>query len=275
MQKKGGDSSACLPVPYRFMKGILTAAVLALSCTSMTPTAQTGFLNREIVTEGRAYRYVVYVPREFDRAKAWPVLLSLHGGGERGSDGIRQTQFGVGAAIRRNAERFPMIVVMPQAPPDERWLDGPARGAMAALERTISEFHGDRNRIYLTGLSMGGYGAYAVAYENPETFAAMAPVCGGVIAQPTAKSTRDLPAASGADDPYALVASRIKNIPIWIFHGAHDDIIPPTESRKMHAALRAVGAEVKYTELPDANHNAWDPAYETAELWEWMLAQRK
>ena len=256
------------------MKRALIAIVLLASCATM-PAPQTGFLNREIISDGRTYRYVVYVPPDFDPAESLPVLLFLHGAGERGVDGLRQTQVGVGSAIRWSSDRFPMIVVMPQVPPDERWLGEPARAAMAALERSIIEFNGDRERVYLTGMSMGGYGTYALAYDHPEVFAAMAPVCGGVVAYPTAKSTRDLPAIAGADDPYALVAQRIRDIPIWIFHGFHDDLIPPEESRKLNAALLAAGANVTYTEFPDANHDAWDPAYGNVKLWQWMLAQKK
>lgn len=257
------------------MKYLLLLALLAASCTTMKPATQTGFLNREIVLEGRTYRYVVYVPQNFDRSQQWPVLLFLHGAGERGMDGIRQTQVGVGPAIRWNADRFPMIVVMPQVPTDERWLDGPARAAMAALERSIVEFSGDRDRILLTGMSMGGYGTYALAFEHPDLFAAVAPVCGGVVAYPTAHSTRDLPAIAGSASPYETVAERLRNVPIWVFHGLHDDLIPAEESRKIAAALRAEGGNVRYTEFPDANHNAWDPAYGDPELWKWMLAQRR
>lgn len=257
------------------MKRALLALILLSSCTTMPPSPTTGFLDREITSEGRTFRYVVYVPPGIDRAQKLPVLLFLHGAGERGLDGLRQTQVGVGPAIRWSRDRFPMIVVMPQVPPDERWLGEPARAAMAALERTVTELNGDRERIYLTGMSMGGYGTFALAYEHPDVFAAMAPVCGGVVAYPTAKSTRDLPAIAGAEDPYALVAQRIRNIPIWIFHGFHDDLIPPEESRKLAAALREAGADVTYTEFPDANHNAWDPAYGNEKLWQWMLSQRK
>lgn len=257
------------------MKRLLLVTILAISCTTMKPAAQTGFLNRTIISEGREYRYVVYVPREFNASRKWPVLLALHGGGERGSDGIRPSQVGIGNAIRWHSDRFPMIVVMPQVPTDERWLDGPARAAMAAVDATVREFSGDRSRIYLTGMSIGGYGTWALAYENPDVFAAIAPVCGGILPFEKAKSTRQLPATIGSEDPYAMVAARIREIPVWIFHGAKDDLILPTESRKMNEALIAAGADVRYTEFPDANHNAWDPAYGMPELWQWMLAQRR
>ncbi len=257
------------------MKLLLALTMLTVSCATMPSEPQTGFLNRTITSEGREYRYVVWVPQEFDQAKQWPVLLALHGAGERGEDGIRPTQVGIGSAIRWNPDRFPMIVVMPQVPTDERWLDAPARAAMAALEASIREFHGNRARVYLTGMSMGGYGTWALAYEHPEVFAAIAPVCGGILPFEKAKSTRQLPATIGSDDPHAMVAERLADLPIWIFHGANDDLILPTESRKMNAALRLVGADVRYTEFPDANHNAWDPAYGTPELWQWMLSQRR
>src|SRR5437763_16914206 len=113
---------------------------------------ETGFLNRSLKMHGREFRYVVYVPREFDRARKWPVILFLHGAGERGSDGLQPTQVGIGSAIRFDASRVPAIVVFPQVPKDERWIGEPADAAIAALDRSIREFRGDRARTYVTGM---------------------------------------------------------------------------------------------------------------------------
>lgn len=237
----------------------------------------TGFLTRTLSFEGTTYRYVVYVPAGHDGRRKLPVLLFLHGAGERGTDGMRQIEVGLGRAIRWNQERFPMIVVFPQAPPDTRWLGNESRFAVRAMEEAAAEFNGDRERFYLTGISLGGYGTWHLALENPELFAAIAPVCGGIVKPETAVNVRQSPLTMSAPDPYAFVAARVheQRVPIWIFHGADDPVIPVDESRRMAEELRSRGADVRYTEYPDAGHNAWDPAYGTAELWTWMLDRRK
>src|SRR5258706_4640622 len=143
----------------RIVRLSLLLCVALLSCRTMH-SHETGFLIRTVVVGGTTYPYSVYVPLGFDESKSWPVILFLHGSGQRGMDGLRSTQIGVAAAIRANPGRVPAVVVFPQAPEDSRWLGEPADAAMAALEKSIAEFHGDRKRIYLTGLSMGGYGTY-------------------------------------------------------------------------------------------------------------------
>lgn len=236
----------------------------------------TGFLSRTIEIGGTTYPYVVWVPASFTPGRSWPVILFLHGAGERGNDGWRQTAVGLGAAIRSNPAWFDeAIVVMPQAPEGEAWLRAPADAAMAALDRTLEELSGDPDRVYLTGLSLGGYGTWHLATAFPDRFAAIVPVCGGIVAPPTARSVRDLPLVAGAADPYAAAAAAVPDVPIWIFHGARDGVIPATESRRMAEALEDAGRHVRYTEFPEAGHDAWDPAYRTAELWEWMFAQRR
>lgn len=246
-----------------------------MSCASADVAADTGFLNRSITVDGKSYRYVVYVPADFDPAKRWPVLMFLHGSGERGDDGMRQTAVGVGSAIRWNPERFPMLVVFPQAPPDTQWLGAEARFAMMAMEQSIGEFSGDPDRLYLTGLSLGGYGVWHLALEHPGRFAALVPVCGGIVKPETAHSVRQSPLTANAQDPWAFTASRVTETPVWIFHGASDDTIPPSESQRMRAELEKAGGNVRYTEFPDVGHNAWDPAYADAELWSWLLKQQR
>lgn len=238
-------------------------------------TGETGFLNRTLAWNGTTYRYVVFVPPGFDRSRTWPVVLFLHGAGERGSDGLRQTEVGLGRSIRWNRERFPAVVVFPQLPEGTRWLGDQARMAMAALDRSIEEFRGDRDRVYLTGISLGGYGTWHLAMEHPGRFAAIVPVCGGIVKPETAKSVAQSPLTLGADDPYAFVASKVAHVPAWIFHGADDPVIPASESRRMHEELKKSGAPVRYTEFPGTGHNAWDPAYGDAKLWEWLLRQKR
>ena len=250
----------------------LTAGLLLLACRS-TPLPETGFLNRTLTHAGKTYRYVVYVPAT--RSGKFPVLLFLHGSGERGDDGLKQSDVGLGRAIRMNAGRFPLIAVFPQAPSDTRWLGDEGRFAMLAAERAAAEFDGDLDRLYLTGMSMGGYGTWHLALENPGRFAALVPICGGIRESPRVTSVRQSPLTMSAADPYAFVAEALRNTPAWIFHGEDDGLIPASESRKMFEELKARGADVRYTEFPKVGHNSWDPAYETKELWTWMLTKRR
>ncbi len=238
----------------------------------MTPH-ETGFLIRSVTVRGTAYPYTVYVPRAFDASKSWPVILFLHGSGERGADGLKSTQIGVGAAIRANPDRVPAIAVFPQAPADSRWLGDPADAAMAALDQSIKEFNGDRSRIYLTGLSMGGYGTWHLALAHPDTFAALVIVCGGLLPHETTTAVQQSPLTTGQGDPYAFTAHALRHLPIRMFHGDADPVIPVTESRRMSEALKAEGADVAYVELAGVGHNAWDRAYGDAALWQWLFQQ--
>jgi predicted peptidase len=239
------------------------------------------FVGRSVTVDGAAYRYQVFVPARNARRGAAPtiprpIILFLHGTGERGSDGDKPTRVGLGPYIRAHADTFPAIAVFPQAPDGRDWNDVAAEIAFAALDAATEEFGGDRDRSYLTGLSMGGYGTWELALMQPQRFAALAPVCGGLTAP---RAERDLsvgPLRDAVDKPAAL-AQRLKHLPIWIFHGAKDDVVPPGESRAVYAAFRAAGAaDVRYTEFPEANHNSWDPAYaQTPALWTWLFAQRR
>jgi len=252
----------------------LALAMAAVSSATMTPTER-GFLIRSIEVDGSTRPYSVYVPRDWNPSKSWPVILFLHGAGERGSDGLRSTQIGVAAAIRHNPELVPAIAVFPQVPLDQNWLAPNDAIAMAALEHAIREFHGDRDRVYLAGLSMGGYGAYHLAMAHPDTFAAMVVVCGGILPQKTTTSVAQSPLSAGSEDPYAFTAHAIRHIPIRIFHGGADPVIPPEESRRLAADLEREGADVRYVEYEGVGHNAWDRAFGDADLWNWLFRQRR
>ena len=236
---------------------------------------ETGFLIRSVTVCGTEYPYTVYVPRAFSSSKRWPVILFLHGAGERGSDGLKSTQIGVAAAIRANPDRVPAIAVFPQSPADSRWLGDPADAAMAALEDSIAEFHGDRSRVYLTGLSMGGYGAWHLALAHPDTFAALVVVCGGLLPHETTMSVQQSRLTMGKDDPYAFTAHALRHLPIRMFHGDADPVIPVIESQRMAEALKNEGADVNYIEFAGVGHNAWDRAYGDPELWQWLFRQTK
>jgi len=254
-----------------------TAVLYSTAAAAFGQKVETGFLNRWVVVNGIEYRYQVYVPREFDRKRTWPIIVALHGGGEYGSDGMRHTNVGLAPAIRRNPERFPAIVIFPQAKADGKpgWQLDAGVAAIAAVDRAIKEFKGDPKRVVLTGYSAGGNGTWSLASRYPEKFAAIVPVCGFVSDVRGRSSAVLYPELELGDDPYAEIAKKVSSLPILIFHGAKDDVVLPDESRKMFAALKKLGANVQYTELPTANHNAWDPAYSNADLVTWMLAQRR
>ncbi len=238
--------------------------------------AERGFLLRAVEVNGRAYPYSVYVPGDFDPARQWPVMLFLHGAGERGSDGLRGTQIGPAATIRHDPGRVPAIVVFPQVPLDSRWIGEPVDAAMAALERVTIEFNGDRSRTYLTGLSMGGYGTLHVALAYPNRFAALVVVCGGLLPHATTTSVRRSPLIPADADPYAFVAGALRNEPVWLFHGDADPVIPVEESRHLYDELKKAGAaDAHYTELPGVGHNAWDKAYADEGMWTWLFAHHR
>jgi predicted peptidase len=236
--------------------------------------ADTGFLDRTFATAAGPRHAQVFVPREWSPARRWPVILFLHGAGERGEDGRRQTEVGLPSAIRRALAPDSAIVVMPQAADGRRWFLDMADIAMAALDSATAEFHGDPDRTYLTGMSMGGQGAWFLAMRHPDRFAALVPVCGRLFATPDLADTVAVPPVEGAD-PYATLALAVERLPIWVFHSADDPVIPVSESRRIVEILGARGADVRYTEYADAGHGAWERAYADRELWTWLLAQHR
>jgi acetyl esterase/lipase len=230
----------------------------------------TGFLNRTLDLNGTLHRYVVYLPENWSPSQSWPVILFLHGSGERGSEGLDQTQIGLPQAIRLHPERWPFVVVMPQVPfSHHHWTDPDMMAvAMAALNDEVKEFHGDPERLILTGLSLGGYGAWEIARTYPRHFAALVPVCGGVFwsYQPERwREVNTLPAE------YARVVGRT---PTWMFHGADDPVVVPRQSQLMFQALKSAGGDVRLWEYAGVRHNVWDRAYSEPQLPRWLLAQR-
>ena len=192
---------------------------------------------------------------------------------------MRQTAGALANAIRRNPERVPAIVVFPQAHADGTpgWQRDGGRAALLAVDEAIAEFSGDPARVYLTGYSAGGNGSWYLASRHPERFAAVAVVC-GFVTEFTGKQSGVLypsVAPNDAPDVYAWVAKNVATLPIWIYHGDADKNVSVDESRRMYAALKAVGANVQYTELKGVDHNAWDAAYGSADLLGWLLNQRR
>ena len=263
----------------RIVRTIILAVATLVASVGSISAQETGFLNRSILVDGAEYRYQVYVPRGFQRSISFPIILALHGGGEYGKDGLLQTDGGLARAIRRHVERFPAIVVFPQSPPGGTpgFQALGERIALAALDKSVAEFNADASRTYLTGLSMGGNGSWYLAYHHDDRFAAVVVVCGFVGEFTGTTSGVHYPpiVPASTTDPYATIAQKISRLPIWIFHGDADPTVPVDESRRMAAALKANGANVQYTELPGVGHNAWDPAYDRADLIAWLFKQRR
>ncbi len=255
----------------------ISYGLAALLCTAPRASAQrveTGFLDRTVIHGALAYRYQVFVPAGYASDKAWPVILFLHGAGERGADGLLQTTVGLGPAIRRNPTRFPALIVMPQLPKDSQWVGAPSEAALEALRRTVAEFRVDSNRIYLTGMSMGGHGSWYLAFRHPELFAAVAPICGWVTERPELPgSVPVVPQDNGP--PLPTLARRLRRMPIWIVHGEMDQVVPVAASREAAAALRAAGGNVRYSELLGLDHDAWDAAYASRAFVTWLFAQHR
>ncbi|MFO7975610.1 MAG: dienelactone hydrolase family protein [Candidatus Hydrogenedentota bacterium] len=213
----------------------------------------TGFLNKTIEVRGEERPYAVYVPRNYDPSKAWPLIVFLHGAGERGDDGLLQTEVGLPSAIRRNAKRFPAIVVMPQCPKGV-WWDKAIEDVERAYALTREEYNIDPDRIYLTGLSMGGYATWQYGAQHIDRWAALMPICGG-------GNVKDAPI--------------LAKVPIWAFHGADDETVNPEESRKMVEAVKQAGGNIRYAEFENTGHNSWDQAYRDKKVIRWLFNQEK
>jgi len=253
---------------FRFL--LILALVVALGSPALARKRETGFLDRTLSIRGVTYKYQVFVPNNWSSNQKWPIILFLHGVGERGTDGLIQTQVGIATAIRNDRSRFPALVVLPQCLKEHRWTDPDMEElSLSALGEASREFKGDPKRTYLTGLSMGGYGSWALAARYPNKFAAVVPICGGILTPDDARKQPDSDRI-----PYLEAAKKIgTKLPIWVFHGDADPDVPVSESRHMVEALKADGADVHYTEYPGVGHKSWDKAYAEPELMTWLLSK--
>ena len=199
--------------------------------------------------------YLLYLPDGYeDSEEKWPLILFLHGSGERGSDIEAVKANGIAKNLDAGTN-LPFIVVSPQCPRNTSWQDSLMVEALnSLLDDVIARYRVDEERVYLTGLSMGGHGTWALAGEYPDRFAAIAPVCG----------------AGEAD-----YAPALRRLPIWVFHGALDDVVDPGESEYMVDALKKCDGNVEFTLYPDANHNSWTVTYNNPELYEWFLSHTR
>jgi len=190
--------------------------------------------------------YLLYLPEDYEAQKNWPLVIFLHGSGERGSD-LKKVKVHGPPKLIEAGKKFPFIVVSPQCPKNERWQTSVLDALLDNLEQKLKV---DRSRVYLTGLSMGGQGVWLWAAHSPARFAAIAPVCG--------RSDR------GAGQALAAV-------PAWVFHGAKDTAVPLKQSQQIVDAIKKHGGQPKFTIYPEAGHDSWTETYNNPALYEWML----
>ena len=229
------------------------------------------FVKRSISVNGTRYLYQVFIPRAYKTGQRWPVVVFIDGSSGRGNDGERMTTSALGAIVRARASTYPAIVLFPQLPNDETFTRANAMAiCLAELDATVRNYNGDPKRIYLTGISFGGSIAYQLAYENPERFAALIPIAsvyddGAIIGIPNA------PRGSS----YPLVAQRLKNMPVAIYEGSEDPVV--YAARAIAAALRRIGGNVRYTEMPGLGHEVavWESTYASREFNAWLFAQHR
>lgn len=255
----------------------LLGVSLAFASRSAARAKDTGFLDRAISINAATYKYQVFVPDDWSPKQKWPIILFLHGAGERGSDGLLQTDVGLPHAVRLDRSHFQSIIVIPQCLKENWWTQPEMEAlALAALTAATKEFKGDPKHTYLTGLSMGGYGSWDLAGKYPGRFAAVVPICGGItLTEHFRQLHPEIAKNAYPDQPqsYAEFAKKIGKTPIWIFHGGADDTVPVEYSRKLNDALKAAGGNVRYTEYPGVGHNSWDKAYAEPDLMPWLLSQ--
>ena len=200
--------------------------------------------------EGCPLRFLLHQPTEGE--PPLPLILFLHGAGERGDDLSAVLKHGV-PKLAAQDDAFPFIAVSPQCPAESWWTKHLAE--LSALLDAVKERHPvDLDRVYLTGLSMGGYGTWALAAQSPETFAAAAPICGG-------------------GDPET--APKLVNLPIWAFHGAKDEVVPLERTEAMVDAVKQAGGNIQLTVYPEAGHDSWTETYDNPELYAWFLRHKR
>jgi len=263
-------AAACL-IPVSAAASSQTIHLPGAGPARATPVQDTGFLNRQLVFAGVVHRYQVYVPEEWRRNdnRKWPIILFLHGRGERGSEGMWQTQVGLPEAVRDHPERWPFIIVMPQCPLGSFWTDNDHLSmAMEALDQETQEFHGDPDRTYLSGISMGGYGAWELARDYPHRWAAIAIASGGIF---WSYEPQRWQRAATLPTEYARA---VGHTPIWLFHGTDDPVVVSRQDELMYEAFKSAGGHIRLWLYQGLKHDTWTRAYREPELPRWLLDHR-
>jgi predicted peptidase len=206
-------------------------------------------------SDGAAVPYLLYLPKDYQAGKEFPLMLFLHGRGESHGPLDLVAKWGPPRMAARGDD-LPFIVVSPQCPGADRWSSDQQQQRLSELlDEVVNKFAADKSRLYLTGLSMGGFGSWRMAADQPDRFAAVVPIC-------------------GKGDPEH--GEKLKDIPIWVFHGDQDKAVPFEHSVDMVEAIKqAGGTKVRFTTLEGIGHNSWSAAYATPELYGWMLQQSR
>tara|TARA_R110002111_G_scaffold256979_3_gene324776 strand:+ start:132689 stop:135280 length:2592 start_codon:yes stop_codon:yes gene_type:complete len=243
---------------FAFRSSLLLLSIALLGASTLeaqTQPVKTGFVNAVYKDAAGEHRYVVFVPKNYSPEKKYPVMLFLHGAGERGNDGLKQTQVGLGPIVKQEEETFPFVVVFPQAENMKEsllagWLaeTDDSKRALQILDTVMKDYSINPAQQILTGWSMGGYGVWSLAAADPQRWSAVAPLAGGGKTE---------------------WAAKLKEVPIWAFHGANDRAILPAESEKMIDAIKQAGGTPRFTLVPDVGHDVWKLAY-TQPLFDWM-----
>jgi predicted peptidase len=237
--------------------------IVSLACVLLTATflrAAEPQPGRQVEMEfkadnGKSVPFLLYLPRDYTSKETnWPVMLFLHGRGESAGPLSIVAKWGPPRLAER--ENLGYILVSPQCPQKESWAQpGQQELLLKLLDHILEHYKTDKDRIYLTGLSMGGYGSWRLAADHPERFAAVVPICG----------------AGKPED-----AEKLKELPIWVFHGTEDKAVPFQRSVEMVEAIRKAGGEkIRFTSLEYIGHNSWEAAYNTPELYEWLNKQKR
>jgi len=231
---------------------VLLAAVslCAEPATSEKADVAKGFIAKSVKVGRKDIKYVVFVPPSYDPNTPTPAIVFLNGAGECGTDGLKQIAVGIGSAIMVNVEKWPFIVVFPQKQDVKHVWEDEDRMVMGTLDAARREYNIDPSRIYLTGLSQGGHGTWAIAARHPDLFAAIAPICGW-----------------GDEE----IARKLAKLPTWVFHGDQDTAVKVDSARDMAKWIEAAGGTCKLTIYEGVGHNSWDKAYREEELGKWLL----
>ena len=201
-------------------------------------------------------KYLIYLPKDY-LTKKYPLVLFLHGAGERGTN-LKDIEIHGLPKLVRNGKKFPFIIIAPQCPLNLWWSDPLPVDLLSKLVNDIVMKYGiHKNNVFCTGLSMGGYGTLALSIKNPKLFSAIIPICGGM----DIKNFFDI--------------LNLKDLPIWLFHGDKDEVIPLENSQSIYKVLKPVNKNIKLTVYKGVDHNSWDRAYDDNELYKWMLSHKE
>ena len=244
----------CVDLIMRFF---VIASLIILCCMlmgqNMENKSSKEFLTT--VTLPVSLKYYIYLPNNYHESNSnFPLVLFLHGAGERGDDLNMVEMHGIPKIIN-NGEEFPFITIAPQCPAFQWWPEPVyVKTLILLIEEIINNYKVDTERIYATGLSMGGYGTLAIAKERPDLFSAIIPICGGM-------DTTDI--------------QKLKDIPIWLFHGDADEVVPVENSKLIYDILKPINTNIKLTIYEGVNHNSWDITYSNKKIYEWLLEKNK